>query len=57
MDRTVADLNIERFKELLAIEADPVKRQTIEHLLAEQKARLVAAQSKSKEDQGIAGKS
>lgn len=57
MDKTVADLNIERFKKLLAIETDPVKRQTIEQLLAEQEARLAAAQSVSKDGRGIAGKS
>jgi hypothetical protein len=44
MDKTVADLNIEHFKKLLAAETDPVKRQTIEPLLAETK--LVLAQSK-----------
>ncbi len=41
MDRTVADLNIAHFKKLLAAETDPVKRQTIEHLLAEEEAKLV----------------
>ncbi|HVX75584.1 MAG TPA: hypothetical protein VHB49_05620 [Bradyrhizobium sp.] len=40
MDKTVADLNIEHFKKLLAVETDPVKRQTIERLLAEEEARL-----------------
>ena len=40
MDRTVADLNIEHFRKLLASETDPVKRRTIERLLAEEEAKL-----------------
>jgi len=40
MDKTVADLNIKHFKKLLASETDPVKRQTIERLLAEEEAKL-----------------
>lgn len=56
MDKTVADLNIERFKKLLASETDPVKRQTIEHLLAEQEARLAAAQPEPGDGRGVAGK-
>jgi hypothetical protein len=40
MDRTVAELNIVHFKKLLAAEMDPVKRQTIERLLAEEEAKL-----------------
>lgn len=40
MDRTVADLNIAHFKRLLAAETDPVKRQTIERLLAEEEGKL-----------------
>jgi len=45
MDKTVADLNIKHFKKLLASETDPVKRQTIERLLAEEEelARALAA--------------
>jgi hypothetical protein len=43
MDKTVADLNIEHFKKLLAAETDPVKRQTIERLLAEEEAKLARA--------------
>lgn len=45
MDRTVADLNIAHFKRLLAVETDPVKRRTIERMLAEQEARLEDAQA------------
>jgi hypothetical protein len=40
VDRTVADLNIAHFKKLLAAEMDPVKRQTIERLLAAEEAKL-----------------
>lgn len=43
MDRTVADLNIAHFKTLLATETDPVKRQTIARLLAEEEAKLARA--------------
>jgi hypothetical protein len=43
VDRTVADLNIAHFKKLLAAETDPVKRQTIERLLAEEEAKLARA--------------
>jgi hypothetical protein len=46
MDRTVADLNIEHFKKLLAVETDPVRRQTIERLLAEEEAKLALALAK-----------
>jgi hypothetical protein len=57
MDKTVADLNIERFKKLLAIETDPLKRQTIEQLLAEQEARLAVAQLEAEDGRGVSGKS
>jgi hypothetical protein len=40
VDRTVVDLNIAHFKRLLSTETDPVKRQTIERLLAEEEAKL-----------------
>jgi hypothetical protein len=43
VDRTVADLNIEHFKKLLSTEVDPVKRRTIERLLAEEEAKLARA--------------
>jgi hypothetical protein len=45
MDKTVADLNIEHFKKLLAAETDPVKRRTIERLLAEEEAKLALAKA------------
>jgi hypothetical protein len=43
MDKTVADLNIEHLKKLLAGEIDPVKRQTLQRLLADEEARLSLA--------------
>ena len=43
MDRTVVDLNIAHFRKLLATENDPVKRKTIERLLAEEEAKLTLA--------------
>jgi hypothetical protein len=49
VDRTVANLNIEHFRKLLSTETDPVKRQTIERLLAEEEAKLARAQT-PKED-------
>ena len=48
MDRTVADLNIAHFKKLLSTEVDPVKRQTLERLLAEEEAKLKHAQAPRK---------
>jgi hypothetical protein len=45
MDKTVADLNIEHCKKLLATETDPVKRQMIQRLLAEEEAKLALAQA------------
>jgi hypothetical protein len=46
VDRTVADMNITHFKKLLAAEMDPVKRQTIECLLAYEKAQASAGASR-----------
>ena len=43
VDETVADLNIAHFRKLLEAETDPVKRQTVERLLAEEKAKLARA--------------
>jgi hypothetical protein len=49
VDRTVADLNIAHFKKLLSAETDPVKRGTIERLLAEEEAKLAHAQPPKKD--------
>jgi hypothetical protein len=48
VDKTVADLNIAHFKQLLETETDPVKRQAIERLLADEQAKLTLALGKSK---------
>lgn len=40
MDRTVASLNIEHYKRLLATETDEQRRQTLLKLLAEEEAKL-----------------
>jgi len=51
VDKTVADLNIAHFRNLLSAETDPVKRQTIERLLAEEEAKLAHALSSKKQDE------
>ncbi|MCK9918978.1 hypothetical protein MXD81_58620 [Microbacteriaceae bacterium K1510] len=43
MDRTVARLNIEHYRRLLAKETDEARRQTIMRLLAEEEAKLANA--------------
>lgn len=48
MDKTVADLNIAHFRKLLSTEADPVKRQTLERLLADEVAKLERARAAEK---------
>ena len=40
--RTIIELNIRHFRELLETEQDPAKRDTIERLLAEQEQMLAA---------------
>jgi hypothetical protein len=40
LDRTVARLNIEHYRRLLATEADESRRQVILRLLAEEEAKL-----------------
>ena len=42
MDRTVARLNIEHFRNLLSKETDETKRRTILRLLAEEEAKLAS---------------
>ena len=49
MDRTVARLNIEHYRKLLAKEADETKRQTILRLLEEEEAKLKAASGPTRE--------
>lgn len=40
MDRTVARLNIERYRQMLATETDEARRQVLLRLLAEEEAKL-----------------
>jgi HPt (histidine-containing phosphotransfer) domain-containing protein len=40
MDRTVAHLNIEHYRRLLALETDESKRKMLQKLLAEEEAKL-----------------
>jgi hypothetical protein len=48
--RTIIELNIKRYRELLNTETDPSKRQTIAKLLAEEEARLAKLAVEKKED-------
>ena len=48
MDKTVARLNIEHFRKLLANEADETKRQLIARLLAEEEAKLARLEKQNK---------
>ena len=40
MDRSVARLNVEHFRRLLATETDETRRKTLQRLLAEEEAKL-----------------
>ena len=42
MDRTIAQLNIEHYRKLLAKETDEIKRATLVRLLGEEEAKLKA---------------
>jgi len=42
MDRTVARLNIEHYRKLLATETDETRRRTLQKLMAEEEAKLAA---------------
>jgi len=47
MERTVANLNIEYFRQKLEIEKDETKRRTLVQLLSEEQAKLAALIEKS----------
>ena len=47
MPKTIARLNIEHFRKLLAKEVDQAKRATLLRLLAEEEAKLAALENKS----------
>jgi hypothetical protein len=48
MEETIARLNIEHYRQLLAAEIDDTKRQTLMRLLAEEEAKLRALAEKPK---------
>jgi hypothetical protein len=47
--RTIIELNIKHFRELLKTESDPAKRRTIAEVLAEQEAKLAQLPVDNKE--------
>ena len=48
MDRTVARLNIEHYRKLLANETDETMRQMLARLLAEEEAKLTGLQNQTR---------
>jgi hypothetical protein len=50
-DRKIAQLNIEHFRKLLAVETDETKRQTLLQLLREEEAKLSALSGPSGDKQ------
>ena len=42
MQRFVAKQNIQHFKDMLAVESDPARRQLLEGMIAEEEAKLLA---------------
>ena len=51
MDRTVAHLNVEHYRRLLAAETDEARRQVLLRLLAEEEAKLGTAKLPEKMQQ------
>lgn len=49
MDETIARLNIEHYRRLLAEATDEARRKTLLQLLAEEEAKLAAAQPERKQ--------
>ena len=49
MDRTVARLNIERYRQMLATETDEARRKVLLRLLAEEEAKIGEAKPDGKE--------
>jgi hypothetical protein len=49
MRKFVAGLNIDHYREILAVETDEEKRKLVEKLLAEAEAELAAAKDKDRE--------
>ncbi len=52
MDKTIARLNIEHYRKMLANEADETRRPTLLHLLAEEEAKLAALERTPKKTDG-----
>jgi len=50
MDRSVARLNIEHYRRLLAAETDETRRQTLLRLLAEEEAKVADQSPPEKKD-------
>jgi len=48
MLKFVAQLNIDHYRDMLAVETDEKKRKLIEQLLAEEEAKLAAEKQKAK---------
>jgi hypothetical protein len=53
LDRSIARLNIEHFRRLLASETDETRRKTILRLLAEEEAKLADAKPPEKRRQAL----
>jgi len=49
MLKFVAQLNVNHYREMLAVETDVTKRKLIEQLLAREEAKLAAEKQKSKQ--------
>jgi hypothetical protein len=49
MDRFVARLNIDHYRELLAKETDEAQRQRLVRLIAEEEAKLKAAETRAQD--------
>jgi hypothetical protein len=47
MDRTVAHLNIEHYRRLLASETDDAKRKVLQRLLDEEEAKLASVKAQT----------
>jgi hypothetical protein len=48
--RTIIELNIKHYRDLLKLETNPARRQTIGKLLAEEEAKLAALQSQDSKE-------
>ena len=46
MDRTVAHMNVEHYRRLLAVETDEARRQVLLRLLAEEEAKISDGQNR-----------